>query len=444
MEHMSEECTLLAPELWSDNEKGEKMLTAPYASILPGYEYDIASMIKTTILQGISYIPGVGSAFSFLLGLFWPEKQSNLWEEILAKVEQMIEEANLKTIKGVLQGTIDELQRKITHVTSLIDKNPGASEAHDAYMFLARYLIGLEKRFKSFDDKTNFQILPLYAMTLALQSIFWRMGQEKRAEVSLSDIEFNEVYNLNKQLLGEAKDYIAAVYQAEYKRVVNTATAATIVQDLMPVRGHALLHGVEVLEVLEHKFTTSIESPLTPRTISYSGLFGRSTAKLTTLALVSDEKMPEPLKPAWLGNEYNGIKKITGHIQRIGGAPRVGGVTILYANGSTYTMGTRNAESVSYELGGTVIRSIEVWGNQAIDKIVFTFDSGSTFSFGETPSGNYRKYALPGHCISGFFIASDAPSLAGQAAGLLVSYNLWSDYLILGNTKDIDEQKSNM
>lgn len=439
MKNISQENSLLAPELRSDNEQSENMLAAPYTSFLLDYEYDVASLIKAAILKGVSYIPSVGSAFSFLLGLFWPEKQSNLWKEILAKTEQMIEEANLKTIKGILQGTIDELERKITHVTSLLDKNPGTSEAHDAYMFLARYLIGLEKRFKSFDDKTNFQILPLYSMTLALQSIFWRMGQEKSAEVSLSDIEFNEVYNLNKQLLGEAKDYISAVYQAEYKRVVNTATAATIVQDLMPVRGHALLHGVEILEMLEHKFTTPIESPLTARTISYSGLFGRSTAKLMTLALVSDEKMPEPLKPVWLGNQYNRITKITGHIQRIGGAPRVGGVTILYANGSTYTMGTRNTESVSYELGGTVIRSIEVWGSQAIDKIVFTFDSGKTFSFGETPSGNYRKYALPGHCISGFFIASDAPSLAGQAAGLLVSYNLWSDYNMLGNTKDIDE-----
>lgn len=391
---------------------------------LPQYEYDIASILKTTIISGAAAIPVVGSVFSYLIDIFWPSEKSNLWEQILSKVEEMIESANLKTIQGILLGDINEIKVKIFNANKIIDENPGSSEAHDSFIRLAEYLEGKDQKFRSFDDKTNYQILPMYSLTLILQFVFWKRGLEERKDISLTDIEYNEIKRFLEETITSATSYINGMYEREYKNAINSASADSIANDILSVRGHCLLHGVETLEILEHLQNNPINSSFTPKTISYSTLFDRATSKSKILALTPDNKMTQPLKPDWIGNTYNKIRAIKGYVQRIGGAPRVGGLEINFIDGQSYQLGTRTGENLTSELGDAFIVSIEVWGYGAVDKIIFTYSDGKTFTFGETPTSNYRKFSVDGHCISGIFMASDESSLAGQAAGIMVSYQL--------------------
>ncbi|MDC9594852.1 hypothetical protein [Xenorhabdus sp. IM139775] len=82
---------LKTPELMPD-----PLLMVPYAVSTPGYEWDASAIIKDAIIGGIGFIPGPGPAMSFLLGLFWPQQADNTWEQILQKVEQMIEDARAR------------------------------------------------------------------------------------------------------------------------------------------------------------------------------------------------------------------------------------------------------------------------------------------------------------------------------------------------------------
>ncbi|OKO94984.1 toxin PirB [Xenorhabdus eapokensis] len=103
---------------------------------------------------------------------------------------------------------------------------------------------------------------------------------------------------------------------------------------------------------------------------------------------------------------------------------RVGGIKITFANGSSYTLGTVTSETSSIELNDSVIERLEVWGNGAVDEALFTLSDGRQLRVGERYARNYRDYAVDGHYIAGLYLASDEPSLAGQAAGIAVSYHM--------------------
>ncbi|MBD2798242.1 toxin PirB [Xenorhabdus sp. 18] len=405
----------------------EPMLIVPYATSTPDYEWDASGIIKDAIIGGIGFIPGPGPAISFLLGLFWPQQADNTWEQILQKVEQMIEDAVLKTIQGILNGDIQEIKGKMEHVQYMLETSPGSQESREAYMFLARYLVSIDEKFKSFDNKTNYQILPMYTNTLMLQVPYWKMGIEKQKDIGLSDIEVNELKQLIDKLYTKANSYIHETYTREYNDAINTSTAANITNNLFSVRGYCLLHGLECLEMIEHLQKNSLESGFYPKTISYSTVFDRQTPKMRIQALTEDDQMQEPLKPSLINGKYNQIKSLTGYVRRIGNAPRVGGMTITFANGASYTLGTVTSETTSIELNGSVIESLEVWGDGAVDEALFTLSDKRLFRIGERYARKYKKYAVDSHYIAGLYLASDEPSLAGQAAGIAVSYHMLDD-----------------
>ncbi|KMJ44050.1 insecticidal delta-endotoxin Cry8Ea1 family protein [Xenorhabdus khoisanae] len=405
----------------------EILMIDTYTVATPDYEWDMSSIIKDAIIGGIGFIPGAGPAMSFLLGLFWPQQKDNTWEQILQKVEQMIEDAALKTIKGILNGDIQEIKGKMEHVEYMLENSPGSQESRDAYMFLARYLVSVEEKFKSFDNKTNYQILPMYSNTLMLQAPYWKMGIEKKGDIGLTDIEVDELNQLINKLVVNANNYIRTMYTNQYDDAINTSTAESVTNNLFSVRGYCLLHGLECLEFIEHIQNDSLESGFYPKTISYSTVFDRPTNKTRIQALTEDDQTQEPLKPSLVNGKYNKIKSLTGYVQRIGNAPRVGGITIIFDNDSSHTLGTVTSETRSIELSGSVITSLEVWGNGAVDEALFRLSDGRQFSFGQRYAKKYRKFAVDGHYIAGLYLASDEPSLAGQTAGIVVSYHMLTD-----------------
>ncbi|OTA21408.1 CryIII delta-endotoxin [Xenorhabdus beddingii] len=405
----------------------EMMPMMLYTTSTPDYEWDVSSKIKDAIIGGVGFIPGPGAALSFLLGLFWPDKKDNTWDEILKRVEQMIENAVLQAIKGILNGDIQEIKGKMEHVYDILETSPGSQEAHDAYMFLARYIISIDEKFKSFDDKTNYQILPMYTSTLMLQIPYWKLGIEKKTDIGLTDIEVNELKQLIDKLVTRANDYIHTMYTREYNNAVNTSNADNITNNLLSVRGYCLLHGLECLEMIEHLQNNSLVSGFYPKTISYSTVFDRATNQMRIQALTKDDQMTAPFKPSLINGKYNQIKSLVGYVQRIGNAPRVGGIRIVFSDDTSSTLGTVTSETKSIDLNGSVIVSLEVWGNGAVDEAFFTLSDGRQLRVGERYAQKYRKYAVDNHYIAGLYLASDAPSLAGQAAGIAVSYHMMTD-----------------
>ncbi|SFN65857.1 insecticidal delta-endotoxin Cry8Ea1 family protein [Xenorhabdus japonica] len=402
----------------------DAMLMVPYTTSTPDYEWDMSSIVKDAIIGGIGFIPGAGQAMSFLLGLFWPQQKDNTWEQILQKVEQRIENATLKTIKGILNGALQEIKGKIENVKYMLETSPGSKESHEAYMFLARFLVSIDERFKSFDNKTNYQIMPMYTNTIMLQIPYWKMGVEKKNDIGLTDIEVNELKQLIDKLVGQAKDYINTMYTNEYKNTIDTSKPQDITNNLLSVRGYCLLHGLECIELIEHLKNNSFKSGFYPKTISYSTVFDHPTPEMKNQAIKEDDKMQEPFKPSLINGKYNKIKSLVGYVQRIGNAPRVGGIKITFANGSSYTLGKVTSETNSIELNDSVIEMLEVWGNGAVDEALFTLSDKRTLKIGQRYAKKYRKYAVDGHYIAGLYLANDEPSLAGQAAGIAVSYHM--------------------
>lgn len=190
---------------------------------LPQWEWDNASDIKFWIISGVGFIPEVGPILSLLLEVCWPSKKENVWQQILHEVENMIETSKLAIIQGVLRGFINEMEGKIKHVNFLLETNPGSREAHDAYISLARYLIGMEEHFTSFDDKTNLQILPMYSAALMLQVMYWSIGINKSQAIGLSTLEVAEMQDIIDKLVDRASEYSHALYDKEYNEVLSNS-----------------------------------------------------------------------------------------------------------------------------------------------------------------------------------------------------------------------------
>ncbi|WP_406706757.1 insecticidal delta-endotoxin Cry8Ea1 family protein [Sodalis sp.] len=335
---------------------------------LPQWEWDNACDIKYWMIKLAGFIPEVGAILSTILEVCWPSKKENVWQQILHEVENMIETSKLTIIQGVLRGFINEMEGKVTHVQFMLETHPGSREAHDAYMSLARYLIGMEEHFCSFDDRTNLQIMPMYTASLMLQVMYWSIGVHKSQEMGLTAWEVEEMQDIIDRLVDRSSAYCHALYDTEYDEIINTSDAYDITNDLLSVRGHCLMHGIEVLEIVEQIKARGSKENIILKTLSYSEVFDRVTPKTKLQALTEDDNMVAPLKPAWLGNNYAQIRSLVGYIVRIGGAPRVGGLGITFTDGNTYQLGTITREYRNLELNGSVITLIETWGSGAIDE----------------------------------------------------------------------------
>ncbi|WP_289993449.1 insecticidal delta-endotoxin Cry8Ea1 family protein [Photorhabdus laumondii] len=400
-----------------------------YAVKTSAVEWDVTDIVKNAIIGGISFIPSVGPAISFLVGLFWPQSKENIWEGIVKQIERMIEESALKTIKGILAGDIAYIQERMATVADLLDKHPGSEEARSAFNNLAENIDGYHKKFNNFSDDVNYQILPMFSTTVMMQITYWVAGLERRNEIGLSDIDIEKVRGLIKKTVEQANSYINNIYDRELNDALNNSTADTVANNVMSVHGHCRLHGIEYISIWDKlSEAESVNNRIYVDVLSYSTFFDRQTAKARIQALTPEKDMAPPLKPALNGGKRRKIDSLTGHIVRIGGAPRVGGLTVVFDDGNSHRLGTISGETASISLNGSRITSLEVWGNGAVDQAVFTLSDGRSLSFGAPGTSRYRKfYVGESHYIAGIYLSSDYSPLAGQAANIAVSYQLIND-----------------
>lgn len=395
-------------------------------------QLDVSGILKSVLQKGVSFIPTVGPALSFMIGFFWPQKKSDLWQQVLDLVDQKIRESELKVIRGILSGDLAYKKMRMEAVATMMEKSPGTPETRATFNNLADEFYGFQEKFSSFkeDDSTNYLILPMYSITVMLELVYWINGLEKKDQLGLSYIEVAKLEGYVNETFDTARKYIEDMYKEKLEDAYENSPGDDIVNNVMSVHGYCQLNGVEYISIWRKiKEAQSISKQFYVDVLTYSIFFGRQTPKLKYLALTDAEDMPPPFRPNIVNGKRTKIRHITGCITRIGGTARVGGLKLDFEDGSTYDLGTITGETRSISLNGSTITSVEVWGRGAIDELRFNLSDGRVFSFGEMGTTNYMRFSISEeHHIAGMFLSSDATGLARQAANFGVSYQLNEDF----------------
>ncbi|MGK0600295.1 insecticidal delta-endotoxin Cry8Ea1 family protein [Yokenella regensburgei] len=388
------------------------------------FEFDWNGILKDSIINGVKFIPKIGPYLSLIMKLFWRDSQTDIWKTIVEHLKAYVEERIITAIRGILLGDIAQLQGKITSVEAAFTDHPGTPEARDLYMSVNVILDSIHLKFTTFEHGHNYQILPLYSTTAMLQMMYWTMGIERKSEIGLSEHQVSEIQHNLDTLVKHAEKYITELYATELENQIRTSGAQSVATNVMNVHYHCGMHGMEYLEMIRNVYNSgSLGKGFYPTTLCYSTLFGYNTSQARIMALKKESERVQPLKPDLINGRYNQIKSITGYDVRIGNAPRVGGIEITFENGSTYHQGTRSGESKTVALNGRVIQSIETWGTDALDELMFTLDDGTQFKVGQRYSQNYHKFYADGHYIAGLFLSSDRRELVGQAANICIMFH---------------------
>ncbi|NIH15886.1 MAG: toxin PirB [Serratia symbiotica] len=387
---------------------------------------DATEILKFGLLQGVAAIPTVGPALSKLLSFFWPENESTLWEDILTEVEKMIDEKNLETIQEILQGTINELKTKIDHVSVLVETNPGAEGTRESFVNLSDYMVGLNKKFNSFNKpKVNYAVLPMYSALVSLILSYWINGIENKSEIGLTELDIEKLEYTINYLYDESVNYIEDMYDGFLQDAYNNSDAGEIVNNIMSVHEHIRMNGIEFIDIWENiKENLSITDVFYINTLTYSTFFGRQTSKSKYLALSDENDFPEYLKPNLINKKRNKLKKLICFTLAIRGY-RVGGIEVVFEDDTSYKLGECIGQGTPIDLNGRLIKSIEAWGDGAVDELAFHLSDGQTMTFGSRGSDKGMHFYLGDeHHISGLFLSNDDRNLMGQVANFGVSYQL--------------------
>ncbi|HHH1997936.1 TPA: insecticidal delta-endotoxin Cry8Ea1 family protein, partial [Yersinia enterocolitica] len=219
-----------------------------YSIISRHVEWDVAEALKYVLISGAKFLPAVGGALSFLMALFWQSKNDqNIWTVFLDKIKEIIEQAMVQTITGILKGDLAKIEEQIDEVVSYLKKYPGSEEARSAYINLAHNITGTHRLFVNFSDDINFQILPMYSCAVLMQVLYWTMGIENSSQIGLNIKEVNNLRDNIEKVVSFANKYITDLYDNHLENALLTSTVEQVANNVMSIHGHCRLHGVEYL-----------------------------------------------------------------------------------------------------------------------------------------------------------------------------------------------------
>ncbi|XP_026817817.1 uncharacterized protein LOC113556839 [Rhopalosiphum maidis] len=391
--------------------------------------------IKKLLTFVLYKIPYIGSPLEGFSIAFWPDQEKDVWLEIKDKVKNVIDKNTLLTISGILSGDIRMYKERINQLSSEI-KNP-TNNASSHYMNIAEDLIGFENKFmfdKNYADykNINYHLLPLYSTVISMKASYYTIGIKYSKKIGLTSNEVlkikNYITNIIKSKDG-ANNYINNMLEDSLNNAYSTSNQFNIYNKIMSIKGHIGIHGLEYIpmwnNLIDNPFS---DEKININIISYSILVGRVTLNINKQLL----NISQPLTPNLINGTRNAIVSIGVYIWRIHNAPRIGGINIFFKNGDNYSLGESTSEYKKFDLNGSVIKTLQVHGDGAIDRLVFYLSDKRILSYGEEkipkPSNrNYeKKFEEDSHHISSLFLSNDAYNcgLAGQAANIAVSYQL--------------------
>ncbi len=397
-----------------------------YARAISMGDWDYSAIIKSSVMFGLGQIPVVGKALSTIVGLFWPKNEKDVWQKSLDELRAYIDSQVLDAIRGILNGELNEIQVKMRYVTDLLENSPGSPEAYTEYKNLQFYLVGKDEKFKSFDDLTNYKLMPMYASMILLQATYWKMGIDKKDQIKLTDIDVSSLEGHIRGLADSSRKYIDHTYETELDRTYENSNPAEVANNMFAVRGYSLLHGVEAVEIVKNIRDLDFDKRFNINVISYSMAVGKITGGMIAQALTPDSDMNPPLCPAIFGQIANKISKIIGYNgPQINSLYRIGGLEVIYENGDSYMVGERSGRAEVFELKGALIKMVEMRYQGLMDEVKFTLSDGRVMQVGQGESySGYRKFEVEGHYVSGVFLDRDRSTYSGRTSTGSVSFNM--------------------
>ncbi|CAG9859131.1 unnamed protein product [Phyllotreta striolata] len=394
---------------------------------------DINKVGKKLVDFGVGKIPYVGGTIGNLVDFFWPDDQPTVWDQVKDQVRNLIEAKIMDAIQGILGGDIRSFKEKIT-VLKLSMDDPNSKDTNTHYMHIAEDLIGFEKKF-SFTAQhssnylnVNYFLLPMYSSVVNMKVLFYQFGIVNQKKLNLSDDNIYEIKSYLKRLIEEETDgavaYITKIYRTQFDLEYNTCHPDTIFNSLAVVRQYCAINGFEFIDF----WRAILADPLTAEkpynsVISYSTHYARPTPMLAMQLLADD--VPVPLQPKLINGRRNRITKIVVQMLR-GDKQRIQGLVVWYENGESHLCGLESSETTTIDFQGEYLKSLTVWGRNALDMFEFRFVGGRYTSCGSNywSSGWVSSFELEHHHIAGIYVTNDAPHLGEQSASLAVSYQL--------------------
>lgn len=387
-------------------------------------------ILKNLVAAGVKFTPTVGSGLSRLVKSFWPENKPNLWNQIKDKVSTLLDARILQTVNGILSGDIRHYEERINVLRSKIDEGQNSASY---YMNIAEDLVGFENKFSfgtehSDYKQINFYLLPLYSTLLLLKVEYYVYGLNNAQKIGLIDNQLADLKRfLTRLIKGEqgANKYINDMYKERVDNAYATAHPSVLYDTMMSVRTFIAANGLEYIPVWKSLVENQTADNVYNDAISYSNLYGRLSSQLNKEAI--PEVLTQPLTPHLINGKRNKLISIEVYIWRINsgaGAPKIGGLKLVFENRDTYTMGTTSWEVNKIDFNGANLNKLTVTGEGALDRLTFYFSDGRAITVGSDDSTSSHTFELEGHHIVSMILSSDVSVLGGQAQNVAVAYQL--------------------
>lgn len=396
-------------------------------------------LLKQVFVVGLKQVPHVGAGLSGLVNAFWPKGEPDVWDQIQDKIKALVDEKILQTISGILSGDVRYYKERITTLSEEIENGGAPEDLRSHYMNIAQDMVGFENKFRFTSDTPDYQninqyILPHFSAFVLMKVSFYVIGIRDAQTIGLSEDNVKNISAYaNKTIHGDdgANNYISDLYKDRVDNAYSTSYAEDLYDTMMNVRTYIATQGLEYATLWNHMLedpSGTNENPYSD-VISYSTFYGRQTPNLIYEAAVTD--LVQPLTPKLIDGKRNEVASIDVYIWRIhrgAGPPKIGGQKIVFENGDTHVTGSETGEVRTIEFKGSTLNKLEVYGNGALDHLVFHFSDGRIESCGTLEGPDHHAvFELKDHHIVSMFMSSDNYSLGGQAANISVAYQLNED-----------------
>lgn len=380
--------------------------------------------LRDTYSIGVKYIPYISEKYSGLYNAFWPSDKLNVWEEILIKLQPLLKENILQTLSAVVKKRMQSIQQKLKTLSIRFDER----NSFEIYMEIAKDLLGFEEKLtltKSDDDDynlINMFLLPLFSNFVLVKATFYALGIITSSDIGFSADDVSRIDNNLKTTVKDADEYINTLFEVRLGHAYSTSHPEDLFNSMMNTRSYVAIHGMEFTRI----WGSILGNPFTGgkvfnNVISYSTFFGRATPNLIREA--TSRRMYPPLTPLYIGFIYNYLVSV--EVYLLPQSRKIGGMKVVFADYSSYVMGTRTGIVAKVDFEGAHIAKLRVTGKGAIDSCTFYMSDGRTLPFGvEGNDSEEEIFELRDHRIVSIFLSSDSDSLGGQAANIAVSYRL--------------------
>ncbi|CAK7192829.1 hypothetical protein COMNV_01038 [Commensalibacter sp. Nvir] len=162
---------------------------------------------------GASEIPVVGGALNFLVGIFWPTTDVDVWSSIKDKVKELVGDEIDAEEWTVLQNKINEVKDKLNTYGEQLQQGE-YDLALNSFNALLTFLDGVEENFKLTGSKFALSFTPLYAMIINLKITFFVESYRGRYDMGLT---FNQIAAIKNDLastVNNATSYLSNLEQS--------------------------------------------------------------------------------------------------------------------------------------------------------------------------------------------------------------------------------------